>query len=182
MRKKKRTKQSKLGRHKVVIALGAAVLVLYGAAGYKAFRTEAHRNTQSAPASNPIPTYYQHAKDAMPFPATLDPAGFKRADIREAYQVAKDIPDVLAQQPCYCYCQRQGHRGLLDCFRTEHAASCDICIKEALLAGRMHHEGKSVEETRAAIIHGDWTNVVASREPNTQKPIHNDKGESRLND
>jgi hypothetical protein len=40
--------------------------------------------------------------------------------------------------------------------------SCNICIKEALLAGKMHREGKSVEEIRAAIIHGDWANVVAS--------------------
>jgi hypothetical protein len=101
----------------------------------------------------------------MPFPATLDPAPFKRADVRQAYQVAKEIPGVLAEQPCYCYCQRQGHRGLLDCFRTEHASNCTMCIKEALLAGKMHREGKSTGEIRAAIIHGDWANVVTSTGP-----------------
>ncbi|HJT71120.1 MAG TPA: hypothetical protein VJ731_13050 [Terriglobales bacterium] len=43
-------------------------------------------------------------------------------------------------------------------------ATCNICIKEALLADRMHREGKSAEEIRAAIIHGDWANVTASTE------------------
>src|SRR5581483_4266570 len=147
MREKKQVNESRIGQHKVLIGLGVAVILIYGAAGYKMLHTPA---THVGSESKPIPVYYQHADDAMPFNATLDPAVFKRADIREAYEVAKEIPDVLAQQPCYCYCQRQGHRGLLDCFRTEHAASCNICIREALLAGNMHRGGKSVEEIRPA--------------------------------
>jgi len=29
---------------------------------------------------------------------------------------------VLAQQPCYCWCDKFGHASLLDCFATEHGA------------------------------------------------------------
>jgi len=103
-----------------------------------------------------VPLYYERAEEAMPFPATLAPESFKRADVQGAYQTAKEIPEVLVQQPCYCYCQRKGHRSLLDCFRTDHAVGCNICIKESLLAGQMHRQGKSAQEIRMAIIQGQW--------------------------
>ncbi len=40
-----------------------------------------------------------------------------------AYQVAKDIPDVLDQLYCYCGCDRSlGHKSLLSCFTDDHGA------------------------------------------------------------
>lgn len=146
-----------------MVALGLFMAILWGAVAYQAIRPKPRPNATAS--SRAVPVYYQRAEDAMPFPATVDPAKFKNASLREAYQVAKEMPEVLAQQPCYCYCQRQGHRGLLDCFRTEHAATCNICIKEALLAGRMHREGKSAEEIRTAIIQGQWGSIASSTEP-----------------
>jgi hypothetical protein len=132
MRSKRKPKQSELwGRNHLIGMVVVAALVLVGIF-YMALRAKPLRQEDAT--AGPIPIYFRSAADAMPFPATLDPLKFQRRDIREAYQVAKEIPEVLAQQPCYCYCERKGHRGLLDCFRTEHAASCDICIKEALLA------------------------------------------------
>lgn len=160
MKKNKTKKKSDLYGHKFMIGFGAAVVLMLAGIFYVGIH--AKPTSQNSATAGPIPIYFQTAKDAMPFPATLDPAGFKRTDVREAYQVAKEIPGVLAQHPCYCYCQRQGHRGLLDCFRTEHAASCNICIKEALLAGRLRREGKSAEEIRNAIIQGQWLSVGGS--------------------
>lgn len=115
------------------------------------------------PAPDPVPVYFKRVTDALPFPPTLDPSQFQISSIREAYSVAKQIPDVLAQQPCYCYCQRQGHRSLLDCFRDLHATSCDICINEARLAGRLHREGKTTEEIRAAIVQKQWANLESPK-------------------
>ena len=41
-----------------------------------------------------------------------------------AYQVANDIPDVLDQLYCYCYCDKSlGHLNLLSCFIDGHAAT-----------------------------------------------------------
>lgn len=42
--------------------------------------------------------------------------------VERAYQVAARIPEVLAEQPCYCWCDRFGHGSLLDCFATDHGA------------------------------------------------------------
>ena len=162
MRGKRNSKKSDLWGYKAMI--GFCVVAVLTLAGIFYVGIRAKPVAQENPTAGPVPVYFQSAKDAMPFPATLDPVKFQRNDIREAYQVAKDIPEILAQQPCYCYCERRGHRGLLDCFRTEHAASCDICIKEALLAGQMHRQGKSTEEIRTAIIHGQWTSLRSSNQ------------------
>src|ERR1043166_6421158 len=37
-----------------------------------------------------------------------------------AYELAKKIPNVLHQQPCYCYCDRMGHNSLHSCFENTH--------------------------------------------------------------
>ncbi len=56
----------------------------------------------------------------------------------------------------------KGHRSLLDCFKTDHAASCNICVREALLAGQMHRQQKSIQEIRTAIIQGPWASAGSS--------------------
>ena len=53
-------------------------------------------------------------------PKTLDPNLIKGED-RKGYQVAKEIPEILAQLPCFCGCEAVGHENLLDCFVDEHA-------------------------------------------------------------
>ncbi len=52
-------------------------------------------------------------------PKTLDP-NLIRGEDRQGYQVAKEIPEILAQLPCFCDCESVGHESLLDCFIDEH--------------------------------------------------------------
>ena len=54
-------------------------------------------------------------------PRTLDPSLFK-GKAKQAYQIAREIPKVLAQVPCFCECEAYGHENLLDCFIDEHGA------------------------------------------------------------
>ncbi len=54
-------------------------------------------------------------------PKTLDPNLFK-GKAKEAYQVAREIPEILAQMPCFCGCETYGHENLLDCFVDNHGA------------------------------------------------------------
>lgn len=52
---------------------------------------------------------------------TLSPSMFT-GRTRDAYQAAKDVPDVLAEMPCYCGCmQNSGHKNNLYCFMDDHA-------------------------------------------------------------
>ena len=104
-----------------------------------------------------VPRFYERPDAAKPFPATLSPVAFKDPVVAHAYEIAMKSPELMVQLPCYCWCSRDmRHRSLLDCYASVHAESCDICIKEALLAEAMSRAGKSADEIRAAIIHGDW--------------------------
>ena len=160
MGKKSKLKNPTLAESKSAIWFGLFMLLGLIGMAYAASRL---RQVPTPSDSNQVPVYFKRVQDAMPFPPTLDPSQFKSQSIREAYSVAKEIPDVLVQQPCYCYCQRQGHRSLLDCFRDLHATTCDICINEARLAGRLHHEGKTAQEIRGAIIAKQWANLQDSK-------------------
>jgi hypothetical protein len=54
-------------------------------------------------------------------PKTLDPNLFK-GKAKKAYQIAKEIPEILAKMPCFCECEVYGHETLLDCFIDNHGA------------------------------------------------------------
>ena len=107
-----------------------------------------------------IPRYREKPIDRRALPVTLDPATFTTPYIAHSYRVAKEIPEVLAEQPCYCYCDAGfGHGSLLDCHIDDHSAGCAVCIKESLLVERLHHQGKTADEIREAIVRGEWRDV-----------------------
>ena len=92
--------------------------------------------------SDPNSGMLQPIKD----PATVLPAA------QSSYVVAQNKPKLLAQMPCFCYCDRFGHGSLHDCFVTNHAESCDICMKEALHADQLDKQGMSPSEIRELIV------------------------------
>lgn len=49
-----------------------------------------------------------------------------------AYEVAWAVRTVLDGLYCYLGCEEHSkHRSLLDCFASDHASGCDICMREA---------------------------------------------------
>ncbi len=68
-------------------------------------------------------------REVLPKPniTTLDPAKFT-GKTRSAYEAASEVPEVLAQLPCYCGCMTGfGHKNNLDCFHDEHGVECTMC-------------------------------------------------------
>ncbi len=54
---------------------------------------------------------------------TLSPQRFS-GTFRMAYEVAREIPEVLDELYCYCRCQENlGHKNLLSCFVDTHAST-----------------------------------------------------------
>ncbi len=72
-----------------------------------------------APSRPGIPSHFESADAGRPFPKTLSPSIFDDPMTVRAYAVAQEIPEVLVQQPCYCWCK--GHGSLLGCHTTRHA-------------------------------------------------------------
>ncbi len=146
----------------VAVTMSIAVLVAFASLGRgNAFQ---QRDPRHEPDATQIPPYHESVEAAMPFPEILAPANSDGGSESEAYRIAAAIPEVLAQQPCYCRCSRRlGHKSLLDCYASDHGVKCEICLKEALFAGRMTESGKSPKEIREAIIRGDWISVELTR-------------------
>ena len=78
---------------------------------------------------------------------------------RHAYELAAKIPNVLHQQPCYCYCDRMGHKSLHSCFESTHGAQCATCLKELYYSYQEHKKGKTAAQIRAGIIKGEWKQI-----------------------
>lgn len=122
------------------------------AAGTKSAPVEPHATTDAhAPKPNaPVPAHFNHPPSKLgPTLAAEDFTGKTRL----AYQVAKEIPETLAQLPCYCYCDRgMGHKSLHSCFEDDHAAHCVVCVDEALLAARLQKSGLTPPQIREKIV------------------------------
>src|SRR5262245_48300185 len=61
-----------------------------------------------------------------PLPFGIEQAVRPPAVVRAAYTFAAEHPEVLAYVPCYCGCERSGHRGNDDCFVSGRAANGDV--------------------------------------------------------
>jgi hypothetical protein len=82
---------------------------------------------------NRVPAF-SDAAGARNLPPTLPPERFI-GPTREAYKVVREIPETIAQLPCYCHCDVGfGHKSLYTCFQDEHASQCAVCVSEALMA------------------------------------------------
>ena len=84
---------------------------------------------------------------------TMEPSYFsKDPKAMAAYQVAKDIPEVLAEMPCFCGCMTAlNHESNLFCFRDEHGSGCNICEDVALEARDLHKQGLSIDQIREKV-------------------------------
>jgi hypothetical protein len=76
-----------------------------------------------------------------------------------AYELAAKIQSVIYQQPCYCYCDRMGHKSLHSCFEGTHGAQCTTCMKEVYYSYQMTKQHKTAVQIRKGIIAGEWKQV-----------------------
>ena len=113
--------------------------------------SQAHSHMQYA-AKGRVPAYYATEPQRTQLPPTLSPELFT-GNKKLAYQAAKEIPQTLAQLPCYCHCDRgHNHKSLHSCFESEHGENCGICIGEALMAHSLKKQGVAVSEIRERVI------------------------------
>ena len=96
--------------------------------------------------------------------------------VRAAYTFAAEHPEVLSYVPCFCGCERSGHRGNEDCFVREravngdviawedHGMECAVCLDVADRSRQLFAEGKSVSEIRAT-VEREWAGKMPSHTP-----------------
>ena len=160
---KTRSRSSFKGFAWLVAAAAIGGAYLYFSAGSRTPEASAGLSPAAPVESSPVaatdadvPAFHRDPEDAKPFPELLPPFRYDHPVVQRAYAIAHDIPEVLAQQPCYCYCERVGHGSLLDCFASDHGAGCTVCLQEAILASQMTKSGKTPERIRKSIVEGEW--------------------------
>jgi hypothetical protein len=101
--------------------------------------------------------------------------------IRAAYKFAAEHPEVLSYVPCFCGCERSGHRGNEDCFVREravngdviswedHGMECAVCLDVAQRSMQLFTSGQSVADIRAT-IEREWAGKMPSHTPTPAAP------------
>jgi hypothetical protein len=101
--------------------------------------------------------------------------------VRAAYKFAAEHPEILSYVPCFCGCERSGHRGNEDCFVkarnaqgdvTEwdaHGLDCAVCLDVANESMQMYRSGASVRDIRAA-VEKKWASPSSGHTPTPQPP------------
>jgi hypothetical protein len=105
-----------------------------------------------------VPAFETDPASLKKLPPTLDPKLFTGQQ-REGYAAVREIPQTIAQLPCYCHCDEGfGHKSLHTCYVDDHAAHCGICIDEALLAYKLHKQDKLTPAQIRERIIAEYTN------------------------
>jgi hypothetical protein len=104
--------------------------------------------------------YPEQDWEASNFPSFV----FTSESVEVGYKIAVVEPELLGNAnvavkdqgiPCYCFCDAMGHKSLLYCFWQEgkaggkfddHAAGCNICYGQAMLAFLWKNLGASDQE------------------------------------
>ena len=100
-----------------------------------------------------VPTTSSDANDAIGGEKRpiLSPDNFK-GKTAYTYQIANEVPDVLDNIYCYCHCQKHsGHKSLLSCYTDKHAAFCDVCQNEAIMAYELYKQGKDIKTIKKMV-------------------------------
>ena len=142
----------------------AAILIFIAGLLLAGCKQESHHNVAQnqaahvpSPSASPstmagrIPAHFTEPQNIKNLAPTLSPEQFT-GKVRQAYQVAKEIPQTLTQLPCFCYCDTVGHKSLHSCYENEHSAGCSVCIDSALLAAELKQQGRGDAEIRNQII------------------------------
>jgi hypothetical protein len=131
--------------------------------------------------ASPIALKPHPQKDLPPLQLPAYPLGRSPEAITAAYRFAAEHPEILTYVPCFCGCERSGHRGNEDCFVKSRAANgdvaewephgmeCNVCLDVATQAMQMYASGASVRDIRAA-VEKKWAGQAAQMHTHTPTP------------
>jgi len=135
--------------------------------------------------SLPRPVLAPHPQSQLP-PLHLpdvDPRLLPRPPevIRATYKFAAEHPEVLNYVPCFCGCDKSGHRSSEDCFVksrakngdvtawNEHGIACAMCLAVAERAKQMCDKGAPLSDVRAD-IEQRYGHITGERTPTPLPP------------
>ena len=164
----------------IVIAVGGFMYARSGRAA--ADTTQSSAQPAAAPPAAAVPEIARRPhpqKTLPPLPVQAYAPPRPPDVVRSAYVFAAEHPEVLSYVPCFCGCERGGHRGNEDCFVSArdangdvtewepHGLDCTVCIDVATEARQMFTSGASVRDIRAA-VEKKWAGFHGGHTPTPQ--------------
>jgi hypothetical protein len=145
--------------------------------------------TSAAPQSTPVPVSPETdprflAADLPLLPIGVDRGVMPLPVIRTAYEFAARHPEVMKYVPCFCGCERGGHKDNHDCFVAgrdsrnkvtawePHGLECLVCVSVAQQAWQMHNAGASVSAIRTSIEQKYASSASLGLQTPTPMPKH----------
>jgi hypothetical protein len=113
----------------IVLALAAGLTIYFRGVTVP---DQAAQNAGAALAQTPVDApaaakLGPHPQENLPpLPFMPEPPARPMEVVRASYKFAAEHPEVLSYVPCYCGCERSGHRGNEDCFVTRRDEKNDV--------------------------------------------------------
>ena len=165
--------------------IAAGIVLILAIAGLVAYTRSsppepAAQVAQAAPTPADVPAtakfgpHPQPNLPPLPFQAYAPPRPMET--VNAVYRFAAEHPEILSYVPCFCGCERGGHKGNDDCFVktrnaqgdvTEwepHGLDCAVCLDVANEAMQMTRSGASVTDIRKA-IEAKWNRPGSGHTP-----------------
>jgi hypothetical protein len=158
----------------VLVAIVGAFAYTRTGRGADAIESAAHAapvaDAAQAVAAQPLKPHKQATLPPLPFQAYAPPR--PPEVVRAAYVFAAEHPEILSYVPCFCGCERSGHKGNEDCFVARrndagdvvewepHGLDCAVCLDVARDAQQLFSSGASVRDIRSA-IEKKWASAAA---------------------
>ena len=118
----------------LVVAIAAAVIA--GVFVYSVYSRTSETTAPSSAEAAPGPAIVDPPRAAVfgphpqenlpPLPFDSGPPARPVEVVRAVYTFAAEHPEVLGYTPCYCGCEREGHRGNDDCFVAARNTKGDV--------------------------------------------------------
>ena len=136
-----------------VAAIAGAIVLMNRATTEPSRQVVNSQPTPQQPRTNErVPAHFEDVKSIGQLAPTLSPDRFI-GPAHDAYKIAQEIPQTLAQLPCYCHCDmNMGHKSIHSCFEDTHASECAVCVSEALVAYDLQRSGMKPAQIRDRII------------------------------
>jgi uncharacterized protein with PCYCGC motif len=119
-----------------LLAVAIVVAVIIGVFAYTRRSEPTAGDPAQAAATPPAPVvvdppanahFGPHPQQSLPpLPFEYGPPARPAEVVKAVYEFAAEHPEVLSYVPCYCGCEREGHRGNDNCFVAERNAKGDV--------------------------------------------------------
>jgi len=156
-----------------------AALLIASACSQNTAPPDSSKSPAVTSAVTPVNDRLVIAPDLPPLPPGAENSPFPLAEVKLAYEFAARHPEVISYIPCFCGCERGGHKSNESCFVASrhngitwdnHGINCEVCLRVALETMQMSKGGASTADIRK-LIEAKYASSFPGHTPTPMPPV-----------